>query len=979
MKKNLLLVAGLMAATAIQAQTSPWAGNELPAEGGTYYLYNTNSGQWLQNNNRVVEDWTTRAQLGPYGLDFEIVAEEGGYRINPKFGRNHSINGWDDPFYLDTDRPKTIWTFDKKENGCYRIFTGEQEHFLNVNDDGFLDDFGQNEDWLLVTREERMADLATATKANPKDATWLIGAHDFANMDERFNQWTRRFEGGNNVTGGDGIVHANRAFESWNSDRIIDFSQTLTGIPNGTYELSVQGFYRDGPETQIGNKYLAGEEVIRASYFANDVTHPFMSICNSGVTEEDLQSYAVPQGGVYIPGNSVPGNALDRASNCFFKGGYWNEPIKVVVSDGTLKIGVVKDGHVNDDWTVFDSFRLTYLGNEINLDEVKANLTTALDEAKAFDGETTALLTAAPAAAQDALSSNHVTVMQSAVIALRDALQATKDYNTALENAKNFDGVRTDFFTTALENGEKARNEADTLEGLREATQQLVNALNDVRGAQDPLRFIELTIPFAQEAGVDADIIARAQAATEHAESLGQINDALNQLRIARKIKAADKQKDVFKGNTPEDGDFYIYNVGLQRFLCGGGDWGAHAYVGFPGVEVSLISGTEYPEEGDPINGFKINTHLNNGGESEYLNYGGYMDTPHQNLWEFLPVEGKDGVYVMARANREVGPDGQRMLLGYRPGTYGNIDTDMYGEDNPNNQWRLVSRADRDALLATATADQPQDATYKILSPNFNQREDVSAWVNQYNTGSIWGRYDNHPDFAYECWNAAEFDLSQTVYDLLPGYYAVGVQGYYRDGDHENQIRVVAAGGEQRQDASLTSFDATDGDVLLPNILSEVDKAPGLGDRRTVLPLIPDLDENGQEQYDENGNLRMKEDQSAERMYLGEFPYNIDQACDFFQNGLYKNQLLVEVGTTGELMFIVSKIRGDVERDWVVVDNFRLTYYGTQKPTEEQLGVKDVITSTTAQTGRTYNLQGQQVSSPVKGLFIRDGRKFYVK
>ena len=245
MKKNLLLVAGLMAATAIQAQTSPWAGNELLAEGGTYYLYNTNSGQWLQNNNRVAEDWTTRAQLGPYGLDFEIVAEEGGYRINPKFGRNHSINGWDDPFYLDTDRPTTIWTFEKKENGCYRIFTGEQEHFLNVNDDGFLDDFGFNEDWLLVTREERMADLATATKENPKDATWLIGAHDFANMDERFNQWTRRFEGGNNVTGGDGIVHANRAFESWNSDRIIDFSQTLTGIPNGTMagKLFTSGLY----------------------------------------------------------------------------------------------------------------------------------------------------------------------------------------------------------------------------------------------------------------------------------------------------------------------------------------------------------------------------------------------------------------------------------------------------------------------------------------------------------------------------------------------------------------------------------------------------------------------------------------------------------------------------------------------------------------------------------------------------------------
>ena len=565
-------------------------------------------------------------------------------------------------------------------------------------------------------------------------------------------------------------------------------------------------------------------------------------------------------------------------------------------------------------------------------------------------------------------------------MALRDALTAAQNYSNVLSDAQKFDGVPTDFFTAALDAAQQAAAELTDLDAFNKAVETLKNALNDVRGAQDPLRFIAQTLPLARRAGVAADIIAQAEAVTEHAESLGQINDALNQLRTARKILAADKQADVFEGRTPEDGDFYIYNVGLKRFLCGGGDWGAHAYVGFPGVEVSLISGTEYPETADPFSGFKIDTHLNNGGESEYLNYGGYMDTPNQNLWAFVPVEGKQGVYAIARANGETNEEtGERMLLGYRPGTYGNIDTDMYGIDDPCNQWKLVTRADRDALLATATADKPQDATYRILSPNFNQREDVSAWANGYNTGSIFGRNDNHPEFAYECWNAADFDLSQTVYDLLPGYYAVGVQGYYRDGDHENQIRVIAAGGEARQDAVLTSFNEVDGPVLLPNITTEVDKAPGLGDRRTVLPLIPDLDEDGFEQYDENGELRMKEDETAERQYLGEFPYNIDQACDYFQNGLYKSQLLVEVGTDGQFMFIVQKSRGDVPRDWVVVDNFRLTYYGTARPTEEQLGVKDIPATATAQSGRTYNLQGQQVSLPARGLFIRDGRKFFVK
>ncbi|MBQ9667482.1 MAG: hypothetical protein IJV45_01870 [Prevotella sp.] len=977
MKKNLLLIAGLMATTAIGAQTSPWAGNDLPAEGGTYYLYQVQTGKWLQNNNVVPEDWTTRAQLGPYGLDIEIVAQDGGYRLNPKFGHNHSINGWDDFLYLDTGRDATIWTLEKQANGYYWIYTGNQEHFINTNDEGFLDDFGMNYDWQLVTREERMADLTTATKANPKDATWLIGGHDFANQDER-NQWDVIQEGdGVYAQGGDGIVHGNRAVECWKKTN-FRLSKTITGLPNGTYRFQLQGFYRDGSEVNIGNKRAAGEEVIRASYYINDVTRPFMSILDGGAAEEDLDSYAVPQGGVYIPGNSVPGNALDRASNCFFKGGYWNEPVEVVVSDGTLTIGMQKIGGGDDDWLVFDSFTLTYLGSEIDLGPVLANLNAAIADAEAYDGAAVAVLTSALAEAKALTNSTDAVAIANATMALRNALAAAQNYSNILADAEAFDGVKTDFFTAALEAAKQAAAEQTDLDEFNKAVEALNNALNDVRGAQDPLRFIELTIPFAREAGVDADIIARAQAVTEHAESLGDINNALNQLRIARKIKKADKQADVYQGNTPEDGDFYIYNVGLQRFLCGGGDWGAHAYVGFPGVEVTLISSTEFPEDAESFSGYKIDTHLNNGGESEYLNYGGYMDTPTQNLWEFVPVEGKTGVYVIARANGEQGPDGRRMLLGYRPGTYGNIDTDMYGEEDPNNQWKLVKRADRDALLATATADKPQDATYLIQSPNFNQREDVSAWVSAYSNGAIFGRLDNHPDFAYECWNQPSFDLSQTVYDLLPGFYAVGVQGFYRDGDHENQIRVIAAGGDARQDAVLTSFDMVDSETILPNITTEVDKAPGLGDRRTVLPLIPDLDENGQEQYDDNGNLRMKEDQSVDRQYLGEFPYNIDQACEYFQNGLYKSHLLVEVGAGGELMFIIQKERGDVERDWVVVDNFRLTYYGTTKPTEEQLGVKDVQMLLPV-TGRTYNLQGQQVSLPQKGLFIRDGRKFYVK
>jgi len=982
MKKNILLIAGLMGTLSMQAQTSPWTGNALPEEGGTYYLYQVETGKWFQNNNRIAEYWTTRGEVDEYGLDIEITKlPEGGYQLNPKFGHNKSINGGEGQFYLDTGRPVTKWNLEPTTvagvSNTYKIYT-DDEHFLNVNDEGNLDDFGWNENWQLVTYEERLADLATATKDNPKDATWLIGGHDFANQDER-NQWDVIQEGdGVYAQGGDGIVHANRAVECWKKTK-FELKKTISGLPNGTYEFKLQGFYRDGRELDIVNKREQGIETIRATYFLNDVSRPFKSILDSGITEADNDSYACSAGGYCFPGDKiVSGNALNRASNCFFLGGYWNDPVKVVVSDGTLTIGMQKIGggdNNDDDWMVFDSFTLTYLGNEIDLSEVKGNLQSALDEAATYDGIALSLLTDAIAAAQAALNSTDATAIAAASMALRDALATAKDYTNVINEAKSFSGVSTTFFTEALNNAMAAAENND-VEALGIATATLRSALNDVRNAQDPMKFIEQTIPLAEKAGVDADIINNAQNVLQTTPSLSAINDALNQLRLARKIKATDKHADVFKGETPADADFYLYNVGLQRFLCGGGDWGAHAYVGFPGIEVTLISGSEFPEDGDAYTGFMIDTHLSNGDDSEYLNYGGYMDTPHKNLWEFVPVEGKTGVYAMARANGEKNAEtGERMLLGYRPGTFGNIDTDMYGIDNPNNQWKLVTRAERDALLATATADAPQDASYKIMAPGFNQREDISGWISANSNGNVWERGANHSDFAFECWNSNPFDFSQNVFDLLPGWYEVSVQGFYRDGNHQDQIRAESAGEERVRAAKLVDLN-TSAEAVLPNILDEVDQAPGLGNRSTTRYRIDEIDENGQPVLNEDGSVRQIDDPNGEDLYVGEFPRWINECCEYFQNGLYKAKLLVEV-TGDDLLILVQKDR-EKEFDWVVLDNFRLTYYGAEKPTEEQLGVKDV-TERLNSTGKLYNLQGQQVKTAQKGLLIRDGKKFFKK
>ena len=350
-----------------QRTESPWTTAELA--NGTFYLYNVESGMWLQNNRRASGRWTTSAELGPHGFDFVLTAlEDGKYQIDPRFGHNHSLNGQDDVFYMDTPRPVSPWTIEKEGLG-YIIYCGtfEDGHFLYVSGDDelgwFLDDYSDFGTWQLVTKEARMADLKKATMANPKDATWLIDDWDFANQNDRYQSWK------NEITGsGSGIAFRegyggriwNRAAECW-SKGTGEFYQVLSNIPNGTYGLTVQGFYRDGSTSGVTAKYLEKTEEIRGWFFANEVSQPLMSICDNGVLEADDSMFPVEQDGFFLPGDG--GDCLPRATNAFLAGYYVNPEIKVVVSDGTLRIGIRKESDTTDDWLCFDNFQLKYYGN----------------------------------------------------------------------------------------------------------------------------------------------------------------------------------------------------------------------------------------------------------------------------------------------------------------------------------------------------------------------------------------------------------------------------------------------------------------------------------------------------------------------------------------------------------------------------------------------------------------------------------------
>ncbi len=504
-------------------------------------------------------------------------------------------------------------------------------------------------------------------------------------------------------------------------------------------------------------------------------------------------------------------------------------------------------------------------------------------------------------------------------------------------------------------NAAKAALNGDDMEAQRQALENLQRAFDNVKSINsNDFDALQKTIALAKEEGINT---ADAEEFFQSGTTQGQLYDQLKALRYARKNFHAERQPDVFAGNDVKAGEFYLYNVGQQRFLTGGSDWGAHAALGMPGTLLTLenIDTPEEPTEGeeeqtnrpDPATDFHINTGLRNGGPddnpSQYLGYRGYMDSSKAGAWRFVKLE--NGNYNIFQAdypdafvvfNPDCSVDGGN-------GDHTTVCTEQRGDIESYNldaQWKLVTRADRDALLEKAAKDAPVDASYYIVNPGFNQRAEVEpAW--QIFNGSVWGRGGNHPDFALESWNSNDCSFSTSVTGLKAGYYLLTVQGFYRDGHHGDQARLITEEGlEPAQNAYVYSGMY---DILLPNITAEVNKAPGLGNNTSV----------------------------------GEYPDGIDQAVQFFQLGLYQVQLLVDVNASGILDIGVAKDEKGHEGDWVVVDNFRLKYYGTEKP--DLTGIENVVT-TTVNNGKIYNLQGMEVKDATKrGIYIRDGKKFVVK
>ena len=919
MKKQVLTLGiGLLSATLLNAQTSPWPGHAV-GNGGEFYLYNVATGLWLQNNNTVKDGWATAVNVGTRGLP--ITLEKTGaktFKLRSTFrGGNGVSNKIGDAGLLYWDMPAEnvgAWDISPADNfqsihgywlECDAMVLGADNNLLTTDKD-------KNSVWQLVTREERIADAkAKASVEHPVDVTWLIDAPDLATKNTTYkldftaapNTEHSTYQGGWN------IVKANTIQEFWNT-QTFDYHQTINGLPNGTYKFSVRGYYRDGSSetrdyTMYGygaDKFANGTEQLRATYYANGTSAPIMSLYAGAKTapEEGFSFQAEREGGqgsgLYVP------NTPHEANYALWKGNYQNAEITVTVTDGTLKFGVRKEAGVVDDWCVISDFSLKYLGSKV--------LQTA----------------------------------EEALKGLKAIIATTKAFKGAVAPALNKQ------YTDAIQAADKALTSTDPV-AINTATSALQKAYDAVAACAENYEALAKTVEICKTANKNNDTqfstaIAEAENVAKTATADTDMKLALVNLRVARKIAAADKLPDIYKGAAAGAGEFYFYNIASQKFLMGGSDWNTHAAVDVPGVLFTIIA------EGD---GFTINRF--GGKDGNYLGYNGYTDIPGKDVWAFIPVAGKKNVYNIVKG------DNHAQGLAFAPQSNTDADEMMDKEfwntvsveaavaKNANAEWKLVTKAERDALLATATETRPVDATHLLANPGFNRPAMLEGWITDNrsdfkdaNLGVIDRGRRTNP--VCEAYYQQMFEVNQVVSNLPEGYYQVNMTGYYRDGSREDLQQKVANGTTPARHAMLyIEYKGKGNEVALPSIAAGINQCPGIGWKGAA----------------------------------GEQPDNVMDAAEYFESGLYKVYTrIIKVGPEGELTIGVTKDK-QVDSDWAVFDNFRLTYFGKHVSQEIIDGI-NTVKNNSIENGKIYNLQGMEVKRPLKrGIYICNGKKFIVK
>ena len=473
--------------------TAPEPEPTLP-EAGTYYLKNVATGKYFAGGS----SWGTHAIVDAHGIDLGLaVLDDGKYTIDTQLSNKGKqyLNG----VYCDGDAFGWTFALTKTAAGENAVTISDGTNYLTTAEGTDEVSLAANDDdyskWVVLSVEDRMAELQTATADNGKDASWLLPGRNFGRNDLRNSKWN-----GTPSINGD---NTNMCAEKFNTT--FDVYQTIS-VPNGLYKVEVQGFYRNGGYANAAAKHVDGSEQLLAAVYANTAETPLQSI----FTEAGKVDAGVTTDGI---DGKFP-NKMTEAS-AFFSAGLYNNVVEnVAVVDGTLTVGVRKSEAVTNDWSIFDNFRITYYGEIEDLTVYKDTYDTALAAAQA----------ALKDEANDVVTGVERTALEAAITA-NTTVEETKDAYVAATTALNEAAATFKAATAAYQTLEDARVayafDANAYPYASSTKLAVLNeALAATPGYADEAKVMTNAIVVAARDYVESNAVAEEQGAVDFTEDI---------------------------------------------------------------------------------------------------------------------------------------------------------------------------------------------------------------------------------------------------------------------------------------------------------------------------------------------------------------------------------------------------------------------------------------------------------------------------
>ena len=336
--------------------TTPVLAEGEPIEPGTYYIRNKANGKYVNAGG----SYAVQAVFGEHPMATKLSkAYDTYFYFDSNFSNTDSgYHQWgisNGIIYVEGASDSYTLSVVSDGNGYFTI-QSQDGYYIGYNDNDNVDTYltnptSDNALWEFITEEELVNGLLDGSNT---DATFLITNPRFDR-----NYATLGWEG-SPATGGNTTTNGNFCAEKWNCN--FDVYQKLENIPNGTYRLSCQGFYRynnNAWNNTNANSSRATTNQLYAKLYA-------------GSNESSLQNITTEISNIATLGLTVSGNgmpfSLTESANTFTAGLYSGNTVDVNVTDHTLTIGVKKETLPGVDWTVFDNFELTLLSLGDNSD-----------------------------------------------------------------------------------------------------------------------------------------------------------------------------------------------------------------------------------------------------------------------------------------------------------------------------------------------------------------------------------------------------------------------------------------------------------------------------------------------------------------------------------------------------------------------------------------------------------------------------------